>query len=70
VFKNIHRLPSESAFDLNRETDPEVIFRALLSEEDYAAWWAEWKSVPVEETNALLKDIQEHYGAEPGKPRR
>lgn len=70
TFKNPNRLESESAFELNRETDPEMQIRALLSEDDYAAWWAEWRTAPVEETNALLEDVLEHYGASRGKPRR
>jgi len=63
TFKNPHRLESQTAFELNRETDPELQIRALLSEEDFAAWWAEWRTAPVEETNALLEDITDHYGA-------
>jgi len=67
TFKNPNRLETESAFDLARETDPEMQFRALLSDEDYAAFWAEWRSAPVDETNALLEDVLEHYGASRGK---
>lgn len=70
VFKNPNRLETESAFDLARETDAELQLRALLSDEDYSAWWAEWRTAPVDETNALLEDVLDHYGANRGKPRR
>ena len=70
VFRNPNRLPTESAFDLARETDAELPLRALLSDEDYAAWWAEWRHAPVDETNELLEDEMEHYGTSRGKPRR
>jgi hypothetical protein len=70
TFLDPNSLESESAFALNAMTDPETIFRLLLSEKDYDAWWAEWRGVPVRETNALLEDVQKYYGADPGKPRR
>lgn len=70
TFIDPNSLESESAFVLNSMTDPEAIFRMLMSEKDYDAWWAEWKTVQVRETNALLEDVQRHYGVNPGKQRR
>jgi hypothetical protein len=64
TFLDPNKLETGSAFDLSRETDPEIVIRKLLSEEDFAAWWDEWKTVPVDETNALLDDVMEHYGAD------
>lgn len=69
VFGDPNRLGSESAFDLSI-MNPGEIFELLLSPEHYKAWWAEWRTVPIEETNALLDDIMTHYGAHPGKLRR
>jgi hypothetical protein len=69
TFKDPNRLETDSAFEMARETDPEVVLRKLLSEQDYVLWWAEWRKAPINETNELLEDIQEHYGAAPGKRR-
>lgn len=70
TFMDPNKLPTDSAFDLAREADPEIALRKLLSEEDFAVWWAEWRKVPIDETNALLDDVLEHYGANRGKPLR
>jgi hypothetical protein len=67
TFKNPNRLDTESAFELNRETDAEMQLRALLSEDDWAAFWAEWRTAPVEETNDLLDEVLAHYGVNRGK---
>jgi hypothetical protein len=66
TFRNPNKLESESAFDLDLMR-PAAVFELLLSEEEYKAWWAEWRTAPIEETNALLEDVQIHYGATPGK---
>lgn len=70
TFKDPNTIPTRSAFSLARVADPEVLARALLSEEDFDLWWAEWSDAPANATNALLEDVLEHYGADPGKPAR
>jgi hypothetical protein len=70
TFRDPGKLPAESAFDMARMNDPEVMLRKLLSEDDFATFWAEWRTRPVDELNDLIDDVMEHYGAERGKPRR
>jgi hypothetical protein len=70
TFKDPNKIDTHSAFSLSRTPDPDVLARALLSDEDFHLWWAEWADAPVDETNALLEDVQEYYGANPGKPAR
>lgn len=67
VFTDPHKISTESSYELAKSASPELTFRLLLSDEDYDAWWAEWRSADVEETNKLLEDVQRHYGANPGK---
>lgn len=67
TFLNPNRLATETANELNRETDLELQLRALLSEDDFDLFWAEWRSVPVDETGALIEEIMDHYGANRGK---
>lgn len=67
TFLDPNRLPTKTAFELARSEDPEESLRLLLSPADYDAWWAEWASAPVDETNALLEDVMAHYGADRGK---
>jgi hypothetical protein len=69
TFLDPKRLESQSAFDLDLMR-PMEIFQTLLTPEEFELWWEEWRTAPVEETNALLDDVQKHYGAEPGKRRR
>lgn len=70
TFKNPVKIETGSAFDIARSQDSEQIAQALLSPEDYKAWWAEWECKPIDETMALLEDAQKHYGADPGKSGR
>lgn len=67
TFKDPNRLESESAFDIARMNDAELSIRSLLSEDDYPPFWAEWRKAPIEELNALLEDVQQHYGSDPKK---
>lgn len=67
TFKSPEKMATGAAFDIARSQDAEEIAKALLSEGDYELWWAEWKTMPVDETMALLQDVQQHYGADPGK---
>lgn len=69
TFKDPNALETESAFDLDLMR-PSEVFELLLSKEDHEIWWNEFRSAPVRETRGLLEDIQRHYGADPGKPRR
>lgn len=69
VFQNANRLSTGTSFALAGESDPEVILRTMLSEEDYDLWFEEWREVPIEETNGLLEDVQDYYGANRGKRR-
>jgi hypothetical protein len=66
TFRDPNKLETDDAFllDLMR---PAEVFQLLLSDEDYKLWWEEWRAAPIEETNALLEDVQKHYGADPGK---
>jgi hypothetical protein len=63
TFLDPNKLPTHGGFDLQRERDPEKVFRKILSAEDFAAWWEEWKDTPTDETNKLLEDVLEHYGS-------
>lgn len=67
TFLDPNRIPTISAFDLARAGDSQEVLQHLLSEEDYKVWWAEWAAAPVEETRALIEDVQKHYGVDPGK---
>jgi len=67
TFRDPNKLETESAFGLARTVDPEDQLRILLSEADFAAFWAEWRTAPVDETNALLEDVLKHYGVDRGK---
>lgn len=67
TFLDPNKLESESAFDIARMNDAEMSIRSLLSEEEYPAFWAEWRKKPIEELNALLEDVQKHYGSDPKK---
>lgn len=67
TFSDPNKMDTESAFTLARTPDPFVLARALLSDEDYQLWWAEWSGTPVDETNALIEDVFKHYGADLGK---
>lgn len=67
TFLDPNKLKSESAFDIARLNDAELSIRSLLSEEEYPAFWAEWREKPIEELNALLEDVQKHYGSDPKK---
>lgn len=66
TFRDPNKLDSESAFDMDLMRPKEVV-ELLLSKEDHQAWWREWRSAPIEETNDLLKEVHKHYGADPGK---
>lgn len=66
VFGDPNRLTTKSAFELAKEEDPEKILRLLLGK-DFDALWAEFSERPVDETNALIEDAMEFYGASPGK---
>jgi len=70
VFKDPGKIRTESAFSIARNPDPEDVARALLSDEDFALWWGEWRDAPADETNSLLEDVQAHYGADRGKASR
>lgn len=61
------QIGTQSSFDLARTNDAELMLRNMLSEEDFAAWWAEWRDAPIDETTALLEDVMQHYGADPKK---
>lgn len=63
TFKNPNTLPTENAFDLARETDPERSLRVLLGDDDWAKFWDEYRHRPVSETNALTEDVMAFYGA-------
>lgn len=67
TFLDPNKLPTKTAFELSRTEDPSEVLKMLLSEEDYDAFWSEWASAPVDETNALLEDVMSHYGADKGK---
>jgi hypothetical protein len=67
TFLDPSKVATEDAFALGRSPDAETTLRSLLSDEDYEAWFREWRQAPADETNALLEDIQRHYGADPGK---
>jgi hypothetical protein len=67
TFIDPNKIPTESSFDMARSNDAELMLRKMLSDEDFAAWWAEWRTAPIEETTALLEDVMDHYGADPKK---
>jgi hypothetical protein len=67
TFLDPQELDGESAFDLAIETDPKVVLRTLLSEDDWASFWAEWRTRKVREINDLQTDVMEHYAAPVGK---
>jgi len=67
TFRDPNKLETGTAFSLARTADPEDQLRILLSDEDFAAFWAEWRTEPVDETNALLEDVLKHYGVDRGK---
>lgn len=69
TFLDPNKLETDSAFDLDLMRPAEV-FQHLLSPSEFDLWWEEWRTAPVEETNALLEDVQKHYGADRGKLRR
>lgn len=70
TFKDPNRLSTEDAFELNREDDPQKILQLLLGK-DFDPFWDEWRSAPVDECNALIDDVLEHYGiGDRGKPRK
>jgi hypothetical protein len=70
TFKDPKALETKSAFDLARTGDPEEQIRLLLSEEDFDVWWAEWGTARIDETNALVEDVLDYYGANAGKRSR
>jgi hypothetical protein len=70
TFKDPNKLDTRDAYDLQRTADGEEQLRLLLSEDDFAAFWDEWSTAPIDETNALLEEVFEHYGVSPGKRRR
>lgn len=67
TFKDPTKIATRSAFSLARNADPTELATALLSPEDYKAWWAEWGDYPADETNELIADVMKYYGADPGK---
>ncbi len=69
TFLNPHRLDTATAAELNAKNTREQL-ETFLSPEDFEAFWSEWSSVPIEETNNLIEDAMKHYGATPGKRRR
>lgn len=68
TFKNPNRLPTHSAFDLATTTDPHEVCQILLGD-DFEPFWAEWRDRPMDETDALIDDVMDHYGAGRGKQR-
>lgn len=70
TFKDPNKLETADAFALARSSDPEQQIRLLLSVEDFDRFWSEWATAPIDETNALLEDVLDHYGANRGKPGR
>jgi len=66
TFGDPNKISTEKADDLAR-AGASKIFKMLLSDEEYAKFWEEFRSTPQEETGALLNDVMEHYGASPGK---
>lgn len=69
TFSDPNRLPSQDAFTLYRESDPERQLRALLNDDDWGKFWDEYRERPVDETNALSESVQSHYGANRGERR-
>lgn|SRR5690606_22345473 len=67
TFRDPNRLPTQHAFRLAKIEDPVEVIKVLLSDEDYAAFWDEWKDVPVDETGEMLQDVMNYYGADKGK---
>lgn len=67
TFLDPNKLPSDSAFDMARQNDAEVMLRKLLSDEDFPPFWAEWGKKPIDEMNALIDDVLKYYGADPKK---
>lgn len=61
------RIDTESSFDLARMGDSEMMLRKMLSDEDFPAFWAEWRKKPIDETNELIEDVLKHYGVDPKK---
>lgn len=65
TFLDPNKLDTESSFDMARMNDAEDMLRKLLSGDDFAAFWAEWRKRPIDETNDLIEDVLKHYGADP-----
>jgi hypothetical protein len=65
TFYDPNKVETESSFDMARANDAEVMLRKLLSEDDFAAFWSEWRKKPIDETTALIEDVMKHYGADP-----
>ena len=66
-FADPSRLPTDTAFDLATLTDPREVLERLLGPH-FDKFWAEWRFRPLNETNELVADVMEHYGADLGKP--
>lgn len=65
TFQDPNRLSTKSAFELS-EANPKDALKLLLGK-DFAKFWEEFSERPAEETNAVLEDVMEWYGAEMGK---
>ena len=62
VFADPNKLPTGTAFDLAEDEDPKSILQKLLGP-FFKEFWAEWQFRPIDETNALIEDAMDHYGA-------
>ena len=69
VFADPNKLPTGTAFDLAEDEDPKSILEKLLGP-FFREFWAEWQFRPIDETNELIEDAMDHYGAGRVKPAR
>jgi hypothetical protein len=68
TFADPNRLDTEAAYRLADSASPKANLQALLGDE-FDVFWNEYRHHPVEECEAVVEDVLEHYGADVGKLR-